>query len=287
MSDTLNSFQIALVGPGQWIGEDILFTKGSTHSYTVQALTNVSIYEISKQELIAKFPQEFTDKFIKLIFAKYKWLKERCLEISCSSKEISNLHPKSLFLDENLAEFTRKYPNTTKSTLMKIRNKFIIQKSKEISPKISGREELNKSKSLETEKKRKLNISSFSTKDCESKSIFSLTQRKFADKKSSLPILNKIPQVYQNEKIYISNLTKYFPEKPFLLMPFIHSKRNSKQNKDFKYLNNINTKDDKKEPNNYKNDVSKNQNGKLFQLNNFAKTLSFIKISDNLTGKKK
>ena len=140
MSNSINSFQIGLIGPGHWVGDEFLMLKNGKYDYSVVSNSGVEALEISKQDFLAKFPKDFYDHFKANIQERYNWIMKRFSEISASSYKVSNMNKNIDKIDENFVEYKKKYPKLNQNALIRIRKKKLITEmsSKIISKKVDN-----------------------------------------------------------------------------------------------------------------------------------------------------
>ena len=131
MSNTTNKFLIGLISnKGQWIGEETLFqTKGQSDyngplakSYSIIAKTKVVALEIRRSEFLSQLnSKEFMDKIKRNILERKIWVNQRFKECSFRSNEIQKMDKRCQKYDENLLEFTKKFPQATSHALTNFR----------------------------------------------------------------------------------------------------------------------------------------------------------------------
>ncbi len=126
MSRTLNTFQIGIISnKGEWMGEESFMPKSLPYEYSIVAKTRVVALEIRRSEFLNQLnTKEFMMKFKKSVAERKAWINQRFKECSLRSTEVLQMNKSSHKYEENLTEYSKKFPQATNNALTNFRRNY-------------------------------------------------------------------------------------------------------------------------------------------------------------------
>eukprot|EP00347_Sterkiella_histriomuscorum_P011324 403372888 len=131
LTSSLKKFQIGVLSLGEWIGDEILIDKESTHPFSIIAKTPiVTVYVISKEDFFQKLPKEYLQLIRENHLQKQKFYGKRMFEITQVSKGIKQMDEKQGNYVDTQWSIMKQVPNASSLIIKNIGNKTMLAKEK-------------------------------------------------------------------------------------------------------------------------------------------------------------